>query len=261
MNQILVLIAIVGIGYLLYRSLVIKRQTADDESEQTTSSKPSSPAPTEPPAEPAAKSPVEPPAPPGKTKAVAAAGDTQPADAPVADDVGRDAEREAQVAQAKAAEKAHMQNAEAATKSNLQAQASAGLESNPAPPVPTDIETQVAALSETNEPLARHRLYQQIIETSYRLRADDAYRTALNHYAEAHIAEFDQIAGPLKAQNGGKLPQVATFKHYAALLTEAGQYEEAIKVCEHALQYDLKDGTKTGYQGRIERIKKLQAKS
>jgi hypothetical protein len=37
------------------------------------------------------------------------------------------------------------------------------------------------------------------------------------------------------------------------------EHEAAIKVCEQALSYDLKDGTKGGFKGRIDRIRKSAA--
>lgn len=253
MNQILVIIAIVGIGYLLYRSLIIKRQsTAADESKvekqsHSTTAENSTAAP--------ASTPTTQPAESEQPKPEA------PVEAAVEQNrVGADAEQEAHQAEVKAAEKAHIKKASVATKSKLEQYAGSGMSSDSAPQAPAEVELQAKALGETEDPLARHRLFQQVVEQCYRSRDEKTARLALLHYARAHIAEFDEIAAPLKKQNGGKLPQVASFKHYAAVLTESGQYDEAIAVCNKALDYDLKDGTKSGYQGRIERIEKLKAK-
>lgn len=275
MSQILVIVAIVGIGYLLYRSLVIKRQPQQDDAPvQQSAPKPApgSPAPkVEADAKVQAAAQADAAAPTPTPTPVTPAPDTSTAPTPQAkaaeasavashNEVGAEANQEAQQAVAKAAEKAHMVAAEEATKSTLQQQASAGIASNQAPVAPEGAEAQAAALSETNDPLARHRLYQHIVEQSYRQRNDSRGEAALMFYAAAHIKEFDAIKGPLKKQNGGKLPQVATFKQYSAALTERGQYAQAIEVCEQAVKYKLKDGTKSGYEGRIERIKKLQDK-
>ncbi|RUO30872.1 hypothetical protein CWE12_06445 [Aliidiomarina sedimenti] len=169
-------------------------------------------------------------------------------------------EAEAQQATVKAAEKAHIEKAGEATKSDLERAAGAGVATNSAPPVPGEVEPQAAGLAETTDPLARHRLYQQIVDTCYRERDTEQGRIALMHYAQAHLDEFEHIRERLAQVNGGKLPQVSTFKHYASVLGERGQYAEAISVCEQALDYGLKDGTKTGYQGRIERLKAKQEK-
>lgn len=258
MNNILVIVAIVGIGYLLYRSLVIKRQpddtdatknSADIQNRQPAESK--SPQVTPPPA--SASSQAEPAESPARTSSP----DTVPPQAerveptpPAEDPIGAQAEQEVVQAEVKAVEK----------EIKGEPGASSELPSEPALQVPEQVEVQAKALAETKQPLARHRLYQQIVEQTYRGRGEEAARLALHHYAQAHIAEFDDICEPLKKQNGGKLPQVASFKHYTVALTEAGQYDEAIAICQQALSYDLKDGTKSGYRGRIERIEKLKIK-
>lgn len=251
MNNFLVIVAIVGIGYLLYRSLVIKRQPGDSEDPENSpdhqhrQSVERDQLVTPPPSTPNATQPVDNPA---QTSGPSA--ESVELAPPPEDPIGERAEQEVVQAEVKAVEK---EITDTAPPSN-------DLSSQAAPPVPAQVEVQAQALLETEQPLARHRLYQQIVEQAYRGRGDETARLALLHYARAHIAEFDDICAPLKKQNGGNLPQVATFKHYTVALTEAGQYDEAIAVCHQALSYDLKDGTKSGYRGRIERIEKLKQK-
>lgn len=260
MNQILVIIAIVGIGYLLYRSLIIKRQSTDADDTKTVKQSQNAAVESKP-AEEAKRSAAENPTEaPTTTQTAQPAASVKPKPAAEENEVGAEAEQEAHHAEVKAAEKAHIKKASVATKSKLEQYAGSGMSSDSAPQAPAEVELQAKALGETEDPLARHRLFQQVVEQCYRSRDEKTARLALLHYARAHIAEFDDIKAPLKKQNGGKLPQVASFKHYAAVLTESGQYDEAIAICKKALDYGLKDGTKSGYQGRIERIEKLQAK-
>ena len=298
--KILVLIAIVGIGYLLYRSLVIKRESdtdtqptgdippAETETQLAARNDSAADVTTQPSVETstasneAAVESTSERSPPGGPSA---ANHSAVKQADITSDVGQEAERAAVNAQAKAVEKAHHQQAldakhegkahqqealdakqvpQARDHSLTEASGEEALQEAPASdvvqPVPEQIAAQVGALQEVQEPLARHRLYQQIVDLSYRQRSDERYRDALHLFAPAHIDEFSSIAPLLKTQNGGKLPQVTTFKHYAAALTEAEQYDEAIAVCEQAREYGLKDGTKSGYVGRIERINKLKAR-
>lgn len=142
----------------------------------------------------------------------------------------------------------------AETKTDIEHEVSEVAQVHAVPPVPDVVKPQAAALADESDPLARHRLFQQITEASYKAREDMDSRTAFKHYAEQHISEFDAIKKPLKKQNNGKLPQVSTFRNLANVLVEDGEYDKAIQVCQQALEYGLKDGTKTGYQGRIERI-------
>ncbi|RUO23161.1 hypothetical protein CWE08_00455 [Aliidiomarina iranensis] len=139
-----------------------------------------------------------------------------------------------------------------------------GNKSQPSPigaELPDELSEPVAELERTQEPLARHRLYQQITENSYKNRNDAGWRQISKTYSQQHIAEFSEIVKPLKKANGGSLPQVLTFQNYATLLAEDGHYSEAIAVCEKALEFGLDDKTKTGFSGRIERIRKQEKKA
>jgi len=51
------------------------------------------------------------------------------------------------------------------------------------------------------------------------------------------------------------------FMPLSTLLNDVGQFDEAITVCEQALEYQLTDGTVTGFEGRIKRIQKAKAKA
>lgn len=227
MTQLLTIVALLAVGYLLYRSLVVKRVAP----KQDNVTKPADePTPVE-----SGKPPVS-----GVKPAPATIADTSAAKTP--------ADSSADVAPAE-------------TPAAL-VEPSLDVPPQPDPAVAaaaaSGYAAQVALLENTTDPVARHRLLQQIVEICYRERADATAQADLARYAQQHINEFGQIEGPLKKQNGGKLPQVHTFKHYAALLTEQGQYDDAIVVCEKAIALGLKDGTKTGYQGRLERIKAKQ---
>lgn len=127
--------------------------------------------------------------------------------------------------------------------------------------VPDEVKEPLIALDDEKDPLARHRLYQQITETSYRNRADEGWRAICKTYSARHIKEFSDLQQAVAAANGGNLPQVTTFQNYATLLVEDGKFDQAITVCEQALAFGLDDKTKTGFAGRIERIQKQKAKA
>ena len=102
----------------------------------------------------------------------------------------------------------------------------------------------------------RHFLLMGIVSQTYRKRADPKMRKLCKETAEQHIQEFSSIAPALKEDLDGTLPRVLTFQHYATVLAEDKMFAEAICVCEIAISFDLHDGTKSGFQGRISRIKK-----
>lgn len=113
---------------------------------------------------------------------------------------------------------------------------------------------------ETNE-IDRHFLLMAIVSETYRRRTEPRMAQTCARVAEIHIAEFSQIVGPLKKEMDGLLPRVTTFQHYITLLTEQSHFDRAIEVCEIAMRFGLHDGTKGGFEGRLERVKKKRQKT
>lgn len=102
----------------------------------------------------------------------------------------------------------------------------------------------------------RHYLLQSIVSESYKIRKEEYYKNVCIEFSEKHLKEFPEIYTKLKDDNNGDMPRVTTFQLYSTLLTELGEYEKAISICEKAITYGLNDGTKSNFQGRIERIRK-----
>lgn len=124
-----------------------------------------------------------------------------------------------------------------------------------------DLELMLKAASTKTNPIDRHFLLQSIVSEAYKRRKEERYRQLCIEYAERHLQEFSSLAGPLKEDMGGELPRVTTFQHYATVLTEAGEFEKAIALCKQAIGYDLHDNTTSGFEGRIERIRKKAAQN
>jgi hypothetical protein len=98
-----------------------------------------------------------------------------------------------------------------------------------------------------------------IVDKAYKNRSDPDSAELLRKVAEMHVSEFPQIKPALKKEMDGILPRVTTFQKYATFLTENKEYEKALQICEQAISEGLHDGTKSGFEGRIERIKKKMA--
>jgi len=119
-----------------------------------------------------------------------------------------------------------------------------------------DLNQMLKAVSTKTNPIDRHFLLQSIVEVTYKSRKEVKYRQICIEYAEKHLQEFPTLAPALKEDMGGTLPRIITFQHYATVLTENGEYERAISICEKAIEYGLHDNTKSGFDGRIARIRK-----
>jgi hypothetical protein len=108
----------------------------------------------------------------------------------------------------------------------------------------------------------RHFLLMNLCREAYRLRKRPEMRTKYLHYARMHLAEFPRLKPSLLRDlliDG--LPHVPTFQDLATVLTEDGAFDEAVQICEQAKALGLDDGTKSGYDGRIARIRKRQTQA
>lgn len=123
-----------------------------------------------------------------------------------------------------------------------------------------DLPRMLGALETKTNLIDRHFLLMGIVEQTYKERKDPSMMELCKKISELHISEFPKIAPALKKDMGGTLPRVTTFQYYATLLTESGDYEKAIEMCQKALSFGLHDGTKSGFEGRIARIKKQMSK-
>ena len=124
-----------------------------------------------------------------------------------------------------------------------------------------DIDEMRAALSVQTNPIDRHHLLQELVQQTYRRRKEPAMAALCQSTAETYLAEFAAIFPVLLKDWKGETYHISVFQHFATLLTEQGDYARAIQVCELALSKGLHDGTVSGFEGRIERIKKAAAKA
>ncbi|WP_412536989.1 hypothetical protein [Marinobacter sp. MIT932201] len=124
-----------------------------------------------------------------------------------------------------------------------------------------DIARMQAALAEKTNLVDRHFLLMSLVDQSYKYRKDDPELEKLcAEISEQHIQEFPEIKPALVKSLDGLLPRVTTFQKYATLLTEQNNFDRAVEVCDIAISHGLHDGTKGGFEGRIERIKRKAAK-
>lgn len=116
-------------------------------------------------------------------------------------------------------------------------------------------------LDDKSHGLERHDYLSKVVEEAYKERAHKSTAKILEYIAELHIKEFPKIRPVLKKATNGALPRVPTFQKYAMFLTEKGDYQRAIEVCQSAIEHGLSDGTKGDFPERIKRIHKKQTAS
>jgi hypothetical protein len=114
--------------------------------------------------------------------------------------------------------------------------------------------------------LTRHFLLLHIVEQTYRNRDNPQMRDLCKHYSIQHIKEMPYYVKIMdietKELDGESYRfQVPTFQHLATIYTEEKKFIMAIEVCKEAINYHIPDNTKSGYEGRIERIVKKMSKN
>ncbi|MBR9986790.1 MAG: hypothetical protein KFF68_12860 [Desulfosarcina sp.] len=119
-----------------------------------------------------------------------------------------------------------------------------------------DIDAMAQLLESVDDPVIRDALFGQLVANHYRLRSDPAHRDAFYRYAGQHVREIPAALDALEKNEDGRPDRVDSFKMMAIAMAEDQRYEAAIKVCETAMSLGLEDGTKTGFEGRIARLKK-----
>ena len=120
---------------------------------------------------------------------------------------------------------------------------------------------QIDAANNANDLQSQHNGLASVINHCYKMRKQADYcqygaalqLTYLDLYRSLHQQYVSQ-----KSTDEIKSP---AFMQLSTLLNDVGQFDEAIKVCEQALEYQLTDGTVTGFEGRIKRIEKAKAKA
>ena len=116
-----------------------------------------------------------------------------------------------------------------------------------------------AQLDKVSDPIDRHRLLTAMITQLYRDRAEKQTREKMYEYGDIYMGEFGKTASALKkSAEDGKM-DVPVLKCIAIAMEEDRRYDEAIGICRQAIEWNIDDGTKSGYSGRIERLQKKQA--
>jgi len=131
-------------------------------------------------------------------------------------------------------------------------EASEGFKAN----ISNDFNQMLEAVNSKSDLVDRHFLLQTIISESYKKRNEDVFKEYCLKYSDIYLSEVDSLLTALKKEYGD-LPRVTIFQNYSTLLVELKQYDKAIKICEIAISFGLKDGTKGGFESRIEKIKRI----
>jgi hypothetical protein len=119
-----------------------------------------------------------------------------------------------------------------------------------------DLPSMDTLLEDICDPVLRNRLLNPLVTGYYRLRSDTKHRADFYRVADLQIEETPSILEGIQEIGRPRPHFIAAFKAMAIALDEDGRPDAAIAVCELALSLGLRDGTKTGFKGRITRLKR-----
>jgi len=118
-------------------------------------------------------------------------------------------------------------------------------------------EEMLKTLKSIKTPWERHLAYIQCLDPIYKKRTlDQKMHDLAKDLAQAYFEEFSELKEAVFQELGEEPKVVVIFKQLAILFEEDHEYENAINVCRNAILLGLTDGTKTGYEGRLERLDK-----
>lgn len=111
------------------------------------------------------------------------------------------------------------------------------------------------ALEESDNPRDLHYTYDNMIKLYYKLREVDDYLEKCIEICKYDIVLYENVL-----QNNEEFQKednfILAFKRLAIIYEKQGEFKKALEVSQKALSYGLGDQTKTGFQGRILRLKK-----
>ena len=97
-----------------------------------------------------------------------------------------------------------------------------------------------------------HFTYNELIDVHYKQR--DVHEDAIEkciQYCKKDIEIADEFVAEF-----GEVPRIPSFKRLAIIYERQERYEDAIAVCDRALEIGTTDGTKGGFEGRKDRLRK-----
>ncbi len=101
----------------------------------------------------------------------------------------------------------------------------------------------------------KHFYLIQVIQYYYHPRSPEIHNSLLaKKYAYEDIELFTKNVNIFKS--AGTIARDPSFKILALILEKEKNYKEAIRICELALKYEQDDGTKSGFEGRMEKLNK-----
>ena len=123
------------------------------------------------------------------------------------------------------------------------------------------LQQQVEVANNATDLQGQHDGLVSVINHCYKMRKQADYCQYGAALQLTYLEVYRSLHQQHVAQKNTDDIKAPAFMQLSTLLNDVGQFDEALKVCQQALEYQLTDGTVTGFEGRIKRIEKAKAKA
>lgn len=119
----------------------------------------------------------------------------------------------------------------------------------------------VESANGANDPQSQHDALAGVINHCYKMRKQHDYCQYGAALKLAYLDLFRLVYQQQVANDSAQEIKAPAFMQLSTLLNDTNEFDQAIDVCQQALEYQLTDGTVTGFEGRINRIEKAKTKA
>ncbi|GGQ03273.1 hypothetical protein [Shewanella litoralis] len=119
----------------------------------------------------------------------------------------------------------------------------------------------VTAANKASGAQSQHDALANVINHCYKMRKQSDYCQYGAALKLAYLDLFRVVYQQQVANDNAQDIKAPAFMQLSTLLNDTDEFDQAISVCQQAIEYHLTDGTVTGFEGRINRIEKAQAKA
>jgi hypothetical protein len=121
-----------------------------------------------------------------------------------------------------------------------------------------DLDRMVRALSLPTHAVTRYYLLASLLEQSYTRRTFPYWRRTCLAVGQMLIDEFPGLRAAVRRELDGMEPSHPAVERMATILTEDGDYDAAVRLCDAAISRGDTDGAVGHYLARIDWIRRQQ---
>ena len=112
------------------------------------------------------------------------------------------------------------------------------------------------ALEYNKDPESLHFIYNNLIKLYYKQRDDEKFLNKCIEICKKDIELYEDKLIKMDTDVINEDTKIPSFQRLAIIYENKGEYKKAIDICKKAIKYNLRDTSKAGFEGRLERLEK-----